>query len=211
MSDDQGGARDQAASAISAILMRLCESAGAHAVALVDGLGETVDYAGRLSPFDTRVAAAEWRLVLGLLEQSRVLAFRSTHEMLIRAADRTFALVTLSDGYALVLVLPRRAWSVSRRALAEASQELEVETKLSAPWHHDKANWSRVEVRTTGPHRRPDAVWHDGGWRVLTIVGRFQSRDLARREVGYLTRLPSGTELLLVREPLGRWFAGSPR
>jgi hypothetical protein len=211
MTAEQRGFRDQAASTISAILMRLCDSSGALAAALVDGGGETVDYAGRLSPFDTRIAAAEWRLVLGLLEASRAAAFQRTHELLVRAKDRSYAALALSDGYALVLVLPRRAWSVSRRALAEAGQELKVETQLTPLFCQDGATWVRVEVRTNGPKRRPEAIWHEGGWRPLTLVGRFQSRDLARREVGYLTRLPTGTELLLVREPLGRWFAGRPR
>ena len=87
MTADSRGFRDQAASAISAILMRLCDSSGALAAALVDGGGETVDYAGRLSPFDTRIAAAEWRLVLGQLQAARVAAFQSTHELLVRAKD----------------------------------------------------------------------------------------------------------------------------
>jgi hypothetical protein len=212
MSLEKHAIRDQAASAISAILMRLCESSSALAVALVDAEGETVDYAGRLSPFDTRVAAAEWRLVLSLLEDSRVPEFRSTHELLIKGRGHSFAVRSLTDGYALVFVLPRHFFSISRRALAEAVHELEIETNLSLVGRHDGAQWLRVEVRTAARNEhRPEAVWYEGGWRRVTIVGRFQSHDLARREVGYLTRLPTGAELLLVREPLGRWFAGRPR
>lgn len=211
MSDTLGEPRDQAVSTISAILMRLCDSSGATAAALVDGSGETVDYAGRLSPFDARIAAAELRLVLHLLEASKAASFRGAHQLSIRAKERSFVAVALSEGYAIVLVLPRRAWSVSPRALAEAGQELELETSLFPLFRHDTASWSRVEVKTSGRKGRPEAVWHEGGWRQLTILGRFQSRDLAHREVGYLTRLPSGSELLLVREPLNRWFAGRPR
>ncbi len=55
-------ARDQAVSAFSGALMRLCDAIAAHGAALVDAEGETVDYAGSLSPFEIRVAAAEWRL-----------------------------------------------------------------------------------------------------------------------------------------------------
>jgi hypothetical protein len=210
MTIERHAVRDQAASAISAILMRLCESTSAVAVALVDGEGETVDYAGRLSPFDTRIAAAEWRLVLALLESSRIAAFRSTEELRIRTKQRTFVALALSDGYALILVLPRFMFSVSRRALIEASHELEHETNLTAPWRNAE-HWIRVELRTAPPNERPDVVWYEGGWRRITIVGRLQSRDLARRETGYLTRLPNGDDLLLVREPLGRWFAARPR
>lgn len=210
MSSEPYAVRDQAASTISAILMRLCDSTGAHAVALVDGEGETVDYAGRLSPFDTRLAAAEWRLVLTLLESSRTGALCSTQELAIRAKERSYVAFALSDGYALLLVLPRFMFSVSRRALIEASHELEQETNLKAPIGKAE-HWQRVEVRTTAPNQRPDAVWYEGGWRPLTIFGRLQSRDLARRETGYFTRLPNGDDLLLVREPLGRWFAARPR
>jgi hypothetical protein len=210
MTIDPHAVRDQAASAISAILMRLCESSGALAVALVDGEGETVDYAGRLSPFDSRVAAAEWRLVLKLLQTSRVPAFRTTHELLVRSRDRSYGALALSDGYALLLVLPRFMFSLSRRALVEAGHELEAETGLSAPFPKSE-HWIRVEVRTTPPNERPDAVWYEGGWRVVTVVGRLQSHDLARGEDGYFTRLANGADLILVRERLGRWFAGRPR
>lgn len=210
MSAGHGGSRDQAASRISAILMRLCDSAGAHGVALVDPEGETVDYAGRLPPFDTRVAAAEWRLVLGLLEACRSPALRGTHELSIRARRQSFCVFALSDGYALVLVLPRYGGSVSRRALAEAGHELEVETGLAPRFARDREKWVRVEVRAS-KNRRPEAIWYEGGWRPLTIVGRFDSGERQPRERGYLTRLPTGVELLLVREALGRWFAGRTR
>ena len=67
--------RDQEASPFSAILWRLCEGCSAHAAALVDKEGETVDYAGRISPYEIRVAAAELRLVLAFRVPQRSLAF----------------------------------------------------------------------------------------------------------------------------------------
>ena len=82
-------ARDQTASAFSAILQRLCEACGAQAAALVDAGGETVDYAGRVPPFDARVAAAEWRLVLSLIESANVAAWASTREIVVRAGRRS--------------------------------------------------------------------------------------------------------------------------
>jgi hypothetical protein len=39
----------------------------------------------------------------------------------------------------------------------------------------------------------------------LEVLGRWPS-DLSRGDVGYRARLPSGAELTLVREPLGRWY-----
>jgi len=55
--------------------------------------------------------------------------------------------------------------------------------------------------------RRPDAVWLNGSWQAVTVLGRYRSGDLARRERGYLARLSTGAEFSLVREPLGFWFA----
>lgn len=212
MSTDSAPARDQAASRISAILMRLCESSGALAVALVDGEGETVDYAGALPPFDTRVAAAEWRLVLTILDESRLESLRATHEMRIRAGGRSFAAVGLSDGYVLVFALPRHCFSLSYRALDEAARELESETGLSPRFHPDPSQWVGVEVRPSSDNQhRPEAVWHEGGWRAVTVVGKLHPKDLRRGEVGYFARSWNGDDLLLVREPLGRWFAGRPR
>jgi hypothetical protein len=212
MTLDGAPARDQAASRISAILMRLCESSGALAVALVDGEGETVDYAGKLPPFDTRVAAAEWRLVLAILEESRLESLRATHEMRIRSRGRSYAAVALSDGYVLVFALSRHSFAISYRALDEAARELEAETGLSPRFRADPSQWVRVEVRPTPDNQhRPEAIWHEGGWRAVSVVGKLHPKDLVRGEVGYFARLSNGDDLLLVREPLGRWFLGRPR
>jgi hypothetical protein len=202
--------RDQGASTIGAILMRLCDASDALGAALVDAEGETVDYAGRVSPYDLRVAAAEWRLVQAVIESCPVPAWRPLHELLVRASGRSFAVRAMTDGYALVLVLPRHGLAVSERALAEAGDELERETGLRPLGLPQGTRWLRVEVRTAaGDGRRPERVWVDGAWRPLSILGRVPE-GLGRREVGYMARLDTGAELLLIREPLGRWFAGEP-
>jgi hypothetical protein len=200
--------RDQSASPFSAILLRLCEAAGAHAAALVDGEGETVDYAGAMEPFDIRVAAAEWRLVLASITSSTA-GWADTHELLVRCRTNSFAVWALSDGYALVLVLPRRAFRVSKRALAEAMTDLGREAGFTSPADRARVRWMRVDVQTEAhDQRRPHAVWYRGAWRELALLGRLQSSDLEPGEVGFLTQLLSGGELVLVREPPGTWFAG---
>ncbi|MFO7181694.1 MAG: hypothetical protein DIU78_023540 [Pseudomonadota bacterium] len=203
--------RDQRATAISGILHRLCEGSDAIAAALVDALGETVDYAGRLAPYDARVMAAELRILQSALNGCRSAALSRTHELVVRAARQSFLLRALSDGYALALALPRYAFRLSRRALAEAEAELAAETGL-VPWvPADAGRWVRVEVRLSeGTTPRPEAVWLEGGWRPVTLVGRLQAHDLGPGEIGFLAQLPSGAELVLVREPPGRWFAGLP-
>ena len=65
--------RDQGRSEFTSILEEFCLLSGCHAAILVDQEGEAVDYAGLGTPFDLRVSAAEWRLVLQLAHQGPVL------------------------------------------------------------------------------------------------------------------------------------------
>lgn len=204
--------RDQGLSPFSAVLMRLCDSVGAAGAALVDGEGETVDYAGAIDPFDIKVTAAEWVVVLELLHRSRVAAFRETDEVALRGAKKSFLLKNIGNGYALVLVLVPHAFGASRRALAEAVRELCEEAGLPLPRsaEGDRDAWRRVEVLTVAADpRRPSAVWVGGAWSPVEILGRL-SAGLGSREIGYRARLSSGAELMLVREPLGRWYSDTP-
>jgi len=200
--------RDQDASPFSAILWRLCEGCSAHAAALVDREGETVDYAGRISPYEIRVAAAELRLVLAFTQSAQIPGFPEVNEIRIRTGQRSYAVVALGDGYAIVLELVRHSFCVSARAVLQATRELESEAGIASVLLPDGIRWTRVEVRVTASDaRRPDAVWLDGTWQAVTVLGRYRSGDLAPRERGYLARLASGAEFSLVREPLGFWFA----
>lgn len=198
--------RDQAASAFSTILLRLVDGTDAVSAMLVDADGETVDYAGAGSPFDLKVAAAEWRLVLRVLEGSRVPHWRQSREVYFRGGARSFAVFSMTDGYALVLELPSRAFDVSPRALAEASRELEAEGGLRLERvPADEERWARIDVRpASDDHRRPAAVWVEGAWVNVEVLGRY---TLGPRETGYRARLATGAELTLIREPLGRWYA----
>lgn len=204
-------ARDQEASPFSAILATLCRATGASASALVDREGETVDYAGHRSPFEIRVAAAEWRLALDLTRHAPVPGFTNIEELWVRARLRSYAVVAVGEGYAIVLELPRYCSKVSRRALAQAIRELGDEAGLVVPGQGRSGRWSWVEVRAAPDDPlRPEALWHDQRWEPVTVLGRYRSGDLERREVGYLARLPSGAEFSLVREALGRWFVDAP-
>ncbi|MEP7053167.1 MAG: hypothetical protein ABJB12_22570 [Pseudomonadota bacterium] len=200
--------RDQEASPFSAILWRLCEGCSAHAAALVDKEGETVDYAGRISPYEIRVAAAELRLVLAFTRTADVPGFSDVHDIRIRTGTRSYAILGLGDGYAIVLELLRHSTSVSRRAVLQAIRELESEAGIQSVLRPGGARWSRVRIRPSPQNpRRPHAIWLEGSWHGVTVLGRYRSDDLAPREHGYLARLPNGAELSLVREPLGFWFA----
>lgn len=206
-----GVGRDQAASAFCAILVRFCESTDARGAALVDAEGETVDYAGALNPFDIKVAAAEWRLVLRTLLRSKVPSWPETRTLLVRAELQSYAMIPMREGYALVAALPRHCFRLSRRAVDEALREIALE----AGWERvlrsglERERWTRVQVRTSALDAlRPEAVWHQGGWCLLEILGHYAPEgQRTRREVGYRARLATGAEISLVREPLDRWFA----
>jgi hypothetical protein len=205
--------RDQSDSAFSAILARLCDDCGALAAALVDAEGETVDYAGLLEPYEIKVVAAEWRIVLAVVQESGLPGFRSVSSLTVRAKRRSYFIEALTDGYAIALRLPRHAFNVSWRALGQASRELGREAGLTAPQGRAKVPWVSVRVRlpaASGRLRRPDAIWLGSDWSPITILGRYQARDLSRSELGYLAQLPSGAEVFLVREPLGVWFIDNP-
>jgi hypothetical protein len=179
------------------------------AAALVDGEGETVDYAGLLSPYEIKVAAAEWRIVLAVVRESRLPGFHTVGALTVRAKGRTFVMEAMPDGYAIALCLPQRAFNISRRAVGQAMRELAHEAGIVLPEARSQVNWARVKVRTPAGsrlYRRPDAIWLQGAWSPITILGRYQARDLSHSELGYLARLTSGAEVFLVREPLGVWF-----
>jgi hypothetical protein len=200
-------ARDQSPSAFAEILRSLCERTGAECAALVDDLGETVDYWGLGDPFMTRLVAAEFAIVL--MSAVRRPALGSVDEVFVRSRDRSFLVRSLPDGYALVLDLPRRPASVSRRAVLSAVRALSLEAgfvgPLSCRGTPQLGAWRAVRVREEPPNsRRPAAVDLGDATVGLDIIGRVALSE--EGEQGYRVRLETGQEGTLVREPLGHWY-----
>lgn len=197
--------RDQATSTFTRILERLLAATpGARAAALVDFEGETVDYAGALDPFDVKVTAAHWLIVLAELAEAPHVGV--IQEVKVRAKSHGYYVRRLEENYAVVIVLhPRAAFAVSERAVAEAITCLSREAGWSLP--RDTSRWSFVEVETErrGRIRRPVRLKVNGAWQPVDVMGAVVG--LAPRERGFRVRLPSGHEMMLVRERLGRWFA----
>ncbi len=198
--------RDQEQSPFGVALERLCVGAPAIAAALVDEEGETVDYAGALSPFSVRVAAAEWQLVMAQCERSPRRSLGRVREILVRHESASFALCAIMDGYILVVQLPRGAFSLSSRALAQATREIASEAGLDNVFRaEDHTLWRRIVVREH--QRRPLAIECGAQqWERVEILGRFYEAGLAPGERGYRVRLANGCETSLIREPLGRWY-----
>jgi hypothetical protein len=192
--------RDQETTTFTDILRRLLRAtSGARAAALVDFEGETVDYAGVLDPFELRIAAAHWQIVLAQLGNS----LGAVRQIIVRTRARSYVVRRLHASYALVLVLYRHAaFAVSRRALQEADARLCAEAGWPLP---DTAFWFSLDVETDPRDPvRPIRMNAGDGWQGVEVIGCLT--DLGSRDRGYRVRLESGAEIMLVREGLGRWF-----
>jgi len=196
------------ASPFSVILTELIRRIdGAFACALVDREGETVDYAGTGDPFDVKVAAAHFRILLQQVEEYGVLGV--PRSLLVRGRKRSILVRGLPDGYAVVLLLRKRAgFAASERAFLVCERALAAE-----------AGWMRVEpqaawypvVVEVDLRGRPKTVGDPGV--AVEVLGSVMG--LPRRERGFRVRLASGSELTLVREPGDRWYgdehSGAPK
>jgi hypothetical protein len=176
----------------------------------VDRQGETVDYAGFIRPYDLRVAAAEWRLILDACDRSQTSMLRGIDEVIVRTRRASYAAYQLSEGYALVICLPGGAFRTSPRALGQAIRDLCREGGLATPRNLPPECWLRVQIREEDRRHRPRWIRYDGTWQALHVLGRYHGAELLPREVAYRVRLENGLETMLVRERLGRWFSDHP-
>lgn len=196
--------RDQGVTPFSEILTELCAASGARCAALVDAEGETVDYSGQGEPFDIRVLAAEWRLVLQHLGEARLLGMST--EFVVRARQKSFLIEVLPDGYALVIQLARRSSGASNRALCQARKRLCAEAGFE-DLDSSRGDWSRVIVKEDSPvSRRPTMVIVSDVTLQVTVLGRIAATSGNSGEKSYRVRLSSGEERTLVREPFGHWY-----
>jgi hypothetical protein len=174
---------------------------GARGAALVDQEGETVDYAGRLLPFELRLAAAYWRIAIDTV--SKQPSLRAVRWLCVRAERTSYLVHELPETYALVVVLaPAAAFVDWRRAVAVCTVALSVEAGWRCP--EAQASWRLVHV-TTDRRNRPTSVEVGGRAWSIEVLG-VVANGLGRRERGYRVRLEPGVELTLVREAGGAWY-----
>jgi predicted regulator of Ras-like GTPase activity (Roadblock/LC7/MglB family) len=197
--------RDQRESAFTEILADLVRRVpGARAAALVDRDGETVDYAGADAPYETRVAAAHWRLALESVRGQP--SFSEVQSLVVRAHRASFLVHALPSGYALVVRLGRGAgFQGWQRALPACARRIGRE----AGWPDASGGpWFDVEVPcdATG---RPRAVLCDGAEERVEVIGKHRS-ERRSPEQAWRVRLPSGAEVTLVCEFRRFWYADEP-
>ncbi len=200
--------RDQHETAFTRILAELVSRVpGARAAALVDVEGETVDYSGFLPPYDVKVAAAQWRVVIDEIRALRRLS-RATF-IAVRAGRCSYQVHVLPEGYALVLVLARAAgfggWT---RAVASCCHALAREASWGAAGRLTPA-WYGVRV-IADARRRPLALGRTPRARPLEVLGALAS-GMGPRERGWRVRLGDGVEATLVREAGGHWYVDEIR
>jgi hypothetical protein len=201
--------RDQSESSFAAILAGLvARVVGARAAALVDPLGETVDYSGEGPPDEIRIAAAHWGIVLYELRAQK--SFATVSSFVIMAEHASFLVQALPDGYALVVRLAAELELFRfERALAVASLAMARE----AGWAFERTpTWRSIEV-VVDARERPIAVKIGDALQPIELLGRYAEPaegpgDQAER--AWRVRVAFGAETMLVREPSGFWYADEP-
>ena len=200
-------ARDTEATAFTVLLTELIQRIpGAHSAALVDRDGESVDYAGVLSPFDVKVAGAHWQIVLADIRRSASL--QRTRQILVRGQRRSFLLRSLADGYAVVVVLSARAgFSSSVRAFSVFERGLLAEAGIGTK--PDGPVWTPVVV-VEDERARPRSLATSRGVAAQAVEVLGAVMGLGRGERGFRIRMAGGFETTVVREPGGLWYADEP-
>jgi hypothetical protein len=178
---------------------------GAYAAALVDVEGETVDYAGVAAAFDIRIAAAHARILLA--EVDRFGRLGAPRWIVVRGAAKSIVARVLPEGYALVLLLRKRAgFTASTRAFSACERDLAREAgwRIDARGRdedvHGRGQWYPVSVQADRLGR-PRRV----GKTAVRVMGALVG--LPAREHGFRVRTTEGNEINVIREARNCWYA----
>ena len=193
--------RDMEASPFHTMLLTLISRVpGAFAAALVDEVGETVDYAGEIEPDDIKIASAHWRVVLG---GAAVTGMGDARSISVSGSLRSFVVAALGNEYAVIALLsPGRAVAPLSRAFAAFEQSLIREVGLEFRAVTDR--WFDVSV-VCGADRRPLRVIDGPFDETIEVLGAIHG--LGTNEIGFRVRTRVGGELTIVRERTGIWYA----
>ncbi len=199
--------RDTEITAFTLLLSDLIQRIpGARAAALVDRDGESIDYAGALSPFDVKIAAAHWQIVLG--ELGRLRQLEGANQIVARGAQKSFIVRALADAYAVVVVLAARAgFASSTRAFAVFERDLSIEAGIGSA--QTRTGWTPVTVQQDS-RARPATLTTLASSTPQTVEVLGAVMGLGRGERGFRVRLAGGFETTMVREPGGVWYTDEP-
>ena len=211
--------RVQAETGFTAILRELVTMMPAGlGAALVDGEGETVDYAGdRLDAFDIKVAAAQWRILLQEIEQGKLTAEAGAPQRITLFCEhRTYLLESLPEGYAVLAIVHSAApLAHVQRALDRAVVALHVEVGWAAPPEVER--WWPVDV-LVDDDGLPSTLRLKTRVVPLGLIGRIM-RGLRHGEHGYRVAIRPNEarsederrdEVTIVRGFDGRWYSDAP-
>lgn len=201
--------RDQAESPFALLLASLLEALPfARGAALVDLEGETVDYAGEVDPFELRVAAATFQLLLADLRSTAM--FREVRQINVVSTKSGYLVRVLDPHYSLVVVLRKLGtFVVSQRVIDEVETHILLEAGLS----NRRAAWHRVDVDAEGRPPRPRRLRRaiseeEPSWTSIEVLGTLV--NVGHAEHGYRVRLGTGAEVNLLCENQRLWFIDEP-
>jgi hypothetical protein len=198
--------RDQGTTGFTFILENLIEALpGVAGAALVDELGECVDYAGVLEAYEIRLVSAHMQIELRNAMQGALAQVGRVRSLTICAHRRSYTALTLIEEYNLILVFTGGApLSVSSRAIAQAEYDIRLEGGWEPPV--DLERWIHLHVDAR-PHDkwRPHRVEFANAWHDVVVIGTVVG--LVDGERGFRVRTGSGEEMTLVRERSGHWYA----
>jgi hypothetical protein len=211
--------RVQAETGFTAILHVLVATMpGGLGAALVDGEGETVDYAGdRLDVFDIKVAAAQWRILLQEIEQGKLSAEGGAPQRVTLLCEhRTYVIDSLPEGYALLVIAHQAApLAHLNSAIDRALIALHAEVGWAAPPEVER--WWPIDVGVDD-EGRPSTLRLKTREVPLGVIGRI-TQGLRGGEHGYRVAIgPNESraederrdEVTIVQGVDRRWYADAP-
>ena len=198
--------REQDTTGFTRILQKLVDVLpGATGAALVDDLGECVDYAGILDAYEVRLVAAHAQIELRNAAVQLQSAFGLVRGISIHAQKRSLISLRIVEEYTLALVYTGgNPTTPSPRALSQAEYEIRLEGGWEPP--PDMERWIHLLVDARPFNKwRPCRVQFAGEWHAVEVIGTVVG--LMDGERGFRVRTDNGAEMTLVRERLGHWYA----